>query len=234
MKRLLFTLLLAAAGVAAVRAEVLTGVQLFDMYKVEAVSIMSAEEFKTLREQIAEEKAVFNKAFSNVKRNWDKQVADARKSGDKEFPAFPTKPFIFVRTFKAKTFTSQKAADEWLAKQKARVAGDIASRLAAQKKAMNAAKNLLDTGYSSRDEKKQRRKAEKADMDMAVREKMGEQVETEMASMLKFNRPIPRHYLYDPLVGPDTHTEKKIAAYEAAFKAYQARKDAGEVAPAVE
>lgn len=231
MKRVLFTLLLAAAGAAAVRAETIIGVQLFDMYKVEAVSLMSPEQFKELKAEIAEEKAVFNKAMAKVKKDWDKQFADARKAGDKDFPKYPTKPFVFLREVKNKTFTSQKAADAWFAKQKARVDGEMVAKLNEQKNAMKAAKNLLDTGYSSRDEKKARKKAEKADMNNAVREKLAEVVEVEMSALLKFNRPIKRHYVFDPLVGPDTHTEKKIAAFEAAYKAYQERKAKGEPPP---
>lgn len=227
MKRLLWTLLVAAAA-AAVRAETIIGVQLFDMYKVEAVSLMSPEQFKELKAEIAEEKSVFNKAMAKVKKDWDKQFADARKAGDKDFPKYPTKPFVFLREIKSKTFTTQKAADAWFAKQKGRVDGEMVARLNAQKNAMNAAKRLLDTGYSSRDEKKSRKKAEKADMDNAVKEKLAEFVEVEMSAMLKFNRPIKRHYIFDPLVGPDTHTEKKIAAFEAAYKAYQERKAKGE------
>lgn len=231
MKRVLFTLLLAAAGAAAVRAETIIGVQLFDMYKVEAVSLMSPEQFKELKAEIAEEKAVFNKAMAKVKKDWDKQFADARKAGDKDFPKYPTKPFVFLREVKSKTFTTQKAADAWFAKQKARVDGEMVAKLNEQKNAMKAAKNLLDTGYSSRDEKKARKKAEKADMNNAVREKLAEVVEVEMSALLKFNRPIKRHYVFDPLVGPDTHTEKKIAAFEAAYKAYQERKAKGEPPP---
>ena len=232
MKRLMWTLLLAAAGAAAVvRAETIIGVQLFDMYKVEAVSLMSPEQFKELKAEIAEEKAVFNKAMSKVKKDWDKQFADARKAGDKDFPKYPTKPFVFLREVKNKSFTSQKAADAWFAKQKARVDGEMVAKLNEQKNAMKAAKNLLDTGYSSRDEKKARKKAEKADMNNAVREKLAEVVEVEMSALLKFNRPIKRHYVFDPLVGPDTHTEKKIAAFEAAYKAYQERKAKGEPPP---
>ena len=229
MKRLMWTLLLAAAGAAAVvRAETIIGVQLFDMYKVEAVSLMSPEQFKELKAEIAEEKSVFNKAMAKVKKDWDKQFAAARKAGDKDFPKYPTKPFVFLREIKSKTFTTQKAADAWFAKQKARVDGEMVARLNEQKNAMNAAKRLLDTGYSSRDEKKERRRAEKADMNNAVREKLAEVVEVEMSALLKFNRPIKRHYIFDPLVGPDTHTEKKIAAFEAAYKAYQERKAKGE------
>lgn len=231
MKRLMWTLLLAAAGAAAVRAETIIGVQLFDMYKVEAVSLMSPEQFKELKAEIAEEKAVFNKAMAKVKKDWDKQFADARKAGDKDFPKYPTKPFVYLREVKNKTFTSQKAADAWFAKQKARVDGEMVAKLNEQKNAMKAAKNLLDTGYSSRDEKKARKKAEKADMNNAVREKLAEVVEVEMSALLKFNRPIKRHYVFDPLVGPDTHTEKKIAAFEAAYKAYQERKAKGEPPP---
>ena len=230
MKRLLFTLLVAASA-AAVRAETIIGVQLFDMYKVEAVSLMSPEQFKELKAEIAEEKSVFNKAMATVKKNWDKQFADARKAGDKDFPRYPTKPFVFLREVKSKTFTTQKAADAWFAKQKARVDGAMVAKLNEQKNAMKAAKNLLDTGYSSRDEKKARKKAEKADMDNAVKEKLAEFVEVEMSALLKFNRPIKRHYVFDPLVGPDTHTEKKIAAFEAAYKAYQERKAKGEPPP---
>ena len=226
MKRLAI-ILAAFTAVLRLSAETFVGVQLFDMYKAEKVFLMTPAEFTELKANLSEEKSVFGKAVATVKKDWEKQFAAARKAGDKDFPKYPTKPFIFVRTFKSKTLNSRKAADEWFAKQQARVNADMVARVNAAKQAQNAAKNLLDTGYSSRDEKKARKKAEKADMDAAVKDKLGELVELQMSTMLKFNRPIPRHYAYDPLVGPDTHTEKKMAAYEKAFQEYQARKAAG-------
>ena len=226
MKRIVYA---ALAFVVAGRlfAETIIGVQLFDMYKVEAVSLMDSEAFNELKAEIAEEKRVFNRALATVKKDWDKQYLDARKAGDTDFPKYPTKPFIFLRTYKSKVFTSQKSANDWFAKQKGRVDGAMAAKAAEAKQAMQGAKSLLSGGYASRDDKKNRKKAEKADMDNAVREKLGELVELQMSTMLEFNRPIRRHYIYDPLVGPDTHTEKKMAAFDKAFEEYKARKAAG-------
>lgn len=207
------------------------GVQLFDMYKTEAVSIMTAAEFRELKEELSEESRFFNNAYSAVRTEWTKTFLDAQKRGDKTFPKFPTKPFVWVRSCKTRNFTSKDAADKWLAKQTARLNAEHAAQAAAIKNAIKRAKGALASGYSSRDDKKARRRAEKADMDAAVKERLGEMVGQKLSTFLAFNRPIPKHFIFDPIEGPDKHTAKKMEQQDAALKAYRERKvkDAEEV-----
>ncbi len=228
--RALLLLVVASAGVM-LRAETRYGVQLFDMHKVEAVSLMSSEELNTLKAEINEEKRQFNRALSTVKKAWMQRLAEAQKQGDRDFPRFPNKPFVWVRSFKVKSFTDAKAAEAWLAKQKQRVDAEHTALVSAKKQAMKQAKGALTAGYSSRDEKKARKRAEKHEMESVVREKLGEEVETTMATLLAFNRPVPRHFVYDPVEGPDTHTAKQMAQQEAALKLYKERKAKGVETP---
>ena len=63
----------------------------------------------------------------------------------------------------------------------------------------------------------------------ALKEKLGEEVELQMMALLKYNRPVPRHFIVDPLAGTTTASGtstigKKIAKQEAALKAYEQRK----------
>lgn len=227
MKALL--LLAASCAALAARAETFVGVRLFDMYKVEAVSVMTTEEFRELNAELAEEKRVFNKALQAVKRDWTKQYNDARKAGDKDFPKYPTKAFIWPRSVKTRNLSSKEAADEWLAKQQARVDADHAAIAAAQSAAAKASKGSVTAGYGSRDDKKARRQAEKNQLDEALKEKLGEAVELQMMALLKYNRPVPRHYVVDPIAGATTASGisaigKKIARQEEAIKAYKQRK----------
>ncbi len=233
--RTFFFVALCCAALAA-RAEMLVGVQLYDMYKVEAVSVMTSEEFRELKTFLAEEKAVFNKALSAVKRDWVKQYTEARRNGDKDFPKFPTKPFVWPRTCKAKNFTTREAADEWLAKQKARVDAWMAAEAGARKEAQKAAKGAMTKGYSSRDDKKERRHAERDQMDEAVREKLGETVELKMAELLKYNRPVPRHFIIDPMQGTSEAKTmgKQVERQEAAWKRYLENKAKAEAAEAAQ
>lgn len=224
-------LLFAVSAGVMLRAETRYGVQLFDMHKVEAVSLMSSEELNTLKAEINEEKRQFNRAFSTVKKAWMKRVAEAQKQGDRDFPRFPNKPFVWVRSFKTKSFTDAKAADAWLAKQKQRVDAEYTALVSAKKQAMKQAKGALTAGYSSRDEKKARKRAEKKEMESVVSEKLGEEVEMTMATLLAFNRPVPRHFVFDPVEGPDTHTAKQMAQQEAALKLYKERKEKGVETP---
>ncbi len=217
------------------RAEMVVGVQLFDMYKVEAVSVMTTEEFRALKADLNEEKRVFNKAFQTVKADWTKQYNEARRAGDKDFPKFPTRAFIWPRTAKTRNFSTREAANEWLAKQQARIDGEMAAAAGAREKAAKASKSSVTAGYKSRDDRKARRQAEKAELEAALKEKLGEAVEVQMASMLKYNRPVPRHFIVDPLSGTTTaggtsQVGKQIAKQEAALKAYEARKAAAEAA----
>ena len=230
MKRLL--LLLCLAAMSAVRAEMLVGVQLYDMFKTEAVSVMTAEEYRELKEQLAEEKAVFGAAVRKVQADWNERYKAAVKAGDKDFPKYPSKPFVWVRTCKVKNFTTQKAADEWLAKQSARVNAEMAARANAATQAAKAAKGSVTSGYSGRDDKKNRRRQDKAQMDSAVREKLAEEVELQMATLLKYNRPVPRHFIVDPVAGAEKTLSKQMAAQEAALKAYRERRAAAEAAEA--
>ncbi len=216
------------------QAQMTVGVQLFDMYKTEDVYLMTPEEFRELKADIAEEKAVFNRVLSTVKKDWDKQYADARKAGDKLFPKYPTKPFVWVRTVKAKNFSTKKAADEWYAKQKARVNADMTAKAAAIKAATKAAKGSMTAGYKDRDDKKAREKADKIALQDAVKEKLAETVELEMANLLKYNRPVPRHFIVDPIAGAEKTLGKQIAAQEKAIEEYKARKAAAEAEAATE
>lgn len=227
-------LIAALCGALVARAEMLVGVQLFDMYKVEAVSIMTSEEFRELKAFLAEEKSVFNKAYQAVQKDWVKQYAEARRNGDKDFPKFPTKPFIWLRTCKAKNFTTRKAADEWYAKQKARVDAWMSAEAGARKAAAKAAKGAITKGYSSRDDKKERRHADRDQMAEAVKEKLGELVELKMAELLKYNRPVLRHFIIDPLEGTAEakNMGKQVARQEAAWKRYLETKAKAEAAEA--
>ena len=233
MKALLF--LAAACAALTARAETYVGVRLFDMYKVEAVSVMTTEDFRELRAELAEEKRVFNKALQTVKRDWTKQYNEARKAGDKDFPKYPTKAFIWPRSVKTRNLPTKEAADEWLAKQQARVDADHAALAAAQSAAAKSSKGSATAGYKDRDDKKARRQAEKAQLDEALKEKLGEAVELQMMALLKYNRPVPRHYVVDPIAGATTASGlsaigKKIAQQEEALKAYKQRKAEAEAA----
>lgn len=227
-------LIAALCGALVARAEMLVGVRLFDMYKVEAVSIMTPEEFRELKGFLAEEKRVFNKAYAAVRQDWTKQYTEARRKGDKEFPKFPTKQFIWPRTCKAKNFTTREAADEWLAKQKARVDAWMAAEAGARKEAAKAAKGMITKGYDSRDDKKERRHAERDQMADAVKEKLGEFVELKMAELLKYNRPVLRHFIIDPMQGTSEAKTmgKQVERQEAAWKKYLETKAKAEAAEA--
>jgi hypothetical protein len=208
-------------------AQVRYGIQLFDMHKTEAVFIMTTEQVQELKAEISEEKRFFKKAFNEVKREWDKTYAAAVKSGDKTFPKFPTKTFIWERSFKSKTFSSEDAANEWYAKQKRRVDAAMAARAEEIKNAKKAAKGEFTRGYSSRDDKKARKKAAKADMDVAMKEKMSEMIMLKLSEMLEYNRPIPVHFIYDPIAGAEEVMLKQIKKQDEAIAAYKERKAAG-------
>ena len=54
-----------------------------------------------------------------------------------------------------------------------------------------------------------------------------------MMALLKYNRPVPRHFIVDPLAGTSTASgsstlAKKIAKQEEALKAYEQRKAVAE------
>lgn len=232
MRRAIFLLLTCVTS--ALYAQARQGVQLFDMYKTEAVYLMTADEVKQLKADLAEEKKFFAKAFNKVKKDWEKQHRDAVKAGDKDFPKFPTKAFVWVREMKVKSLSSDEAAQEWYKKQKTRVDAKMAAQAAAIEKAKKAAKGEFTRGYSSRDDKKARKKADKASMDVAVREKLGEMVALELSTMLKHNRPIPIHFIIDPVAGAEEAMTKKIDKQTAALKAYEERKAAAESAGAEE
>ena len=205
------------------------GVRLFDMYKVEKALVMTTEELRELQADLNEEKRVFNKAVQTVKKDWTKQYNEARKAGDKDFPKYPTKAFIWPRSVKVQRFSSKEKADEWLAKQQARIDADHAAISAAQQKAAKSGSSSAIAGYKSRDDRKARRQAEKAQLQEALKEKLGEEVELQMMALLKYNRPVPRHFIVDPLAGTSTASgsstlAKKIAKQEEALKAYEQRK----------
>ncbi|MDO4528090.1 MAG: hypothetical protein Q4C03_04835 [bacterium] len=228
MKR--FILLVTAFCALCLHAQKRYGVQLFDMYKTEAVYLMDAEEVKQLKDDLAEEKRHFNKALSNVKKTWTQQHKEAVKAGDKDFPKFPTKTFVWVRTMKVKNNSTDEAANEWYTKQKKRVDEKMTEQAAAIKAAQKAAKGEFTRGYASRDDKKARKKADKLAMDVAVREKLGEMVSLELSTMLKHNRPIPIHFIIDPVAGAEESMTKKIDKQDALMKAYEERKAAAEAA----
>ncbi len=217
---------------ALVQAQSMVGVQLFDMFKTEQVYLMSPEEFRELQLDLREEKTVFRKVYSAVKKDWEKQVAAARKSGDKLFPKFPTKAFVWERTMKFKKFNNAKSANEWYGKQKGRVDGIMADKAAAMKAAVKAAKGGITAGYSSREDKKAREKADKLALEEAAKEKLAEEIELKMSELLKYNRPVPRHFIMDPVGGAEKNMAKQIAKQEAAIKAYKERKKAAEEAEA--
>lgn len=224
-----FVLLLSLCAAAFAHAQMYVGVRLFDMYKVEKSLVMTTEELRALQADLNEEKRVFNKAVQTVKRDWTKQYNEARKAGDKDFPKYPTKAFIWPRSIKVQRFSSKEKADEWLAKQQARIDGDHAAIAAAQQKLAKSGSSSAVAGYKSRDDRKARRQAEKAQLAEALKEKLGEEVELQMMALLKYNRPVPRHFIVDPLAGTTTASGtstigKKIAKQEAALKAYEQRK----------
>jgi hypothetical protein len=230
MKRALLLLLLTTLCTLNLYAQARCGVQLFDMYKTEAVYLMTSDEVKTLKADLAEEKRLFNKAFSKVKKDWEKQYRDAVKAGNKDFPKFPTKSFVWPREMKVKNLSSDEAAQAWYNKQKTRVDGKMAAQANAIKEAKKAAKGEFTRGYANRDDKKARKKADKASMDDAVREKLGETIMLELSTLLKHNRPIPVHFIIDPVAGAEETMTKKIDKQKAALKAYEERKAAAEAA----
>ncbi len=231
MKRLLCALFVGVFALSAM-AQSFVGVQLFDMYKTEEVYLMTSAEFRELQADLREEKSVFNRAVSIVKKDWDKQYAAARKAGDKLFPKYPTKAFVWVRSVKSKNFSNKKSADEWYAKQKGRVNAKMAEQAAAIVAANKAAKGGATAGYSSKEDKKAREKADKKALEEAVKEKLAEEVELQMANLLKYNRPVPRHFIVDPVAGAEKTLAKQIAKQEEALKAYKERKAAAEAATA--
>lgn len=212
------------------RAQIQVGVQLFDMYGTEAVMLMDRDQFNELRAEITEETRVFRKAFANVKKQWDTQYKEAVKAGNRDFPKFPSKKFIEPRKIKSKTLTTEKAANEWLTKQAARVDAAMAAK-AKQIEAYNkGAGGAIISGYSGRDDKKARRKAEKKEMELATMEHLGEMVEVEMATLLKYNRPVPRNFIYDPVAGASKQVGELIAKQNEALEAYRKRKAEAEAA----
>lgn len=212
------------------RAQIQVGVQLFDMYENEAVMLMSREEFNELRAEITEENRVFRKAFANVKKQWDTQYKEAVKAGNKEFPKFPNKKFIQPRRFKNKTLTTEKAANEWLAKQSARVNADMTAKAKRMEAYNKGGASSIVRGYGGRDDKKARRRAEKAEMAAATMEHLGEMVEVEMATLLKYNRPVPRNFVYDPVAGASKQIGEAIAKQNKALEDYRKRKAEAEAA----
>lgn len=224
----LSTLLASAVSAAKV------GVQLYDMYRTEAVYLMTSEEVRALKADLSEEKRVFNKAFSTVKRQWTKDQTAALKAGNKDFPKFPTKTFIWVRTAKFKNFSTDAAANEWYAKQQGRVNADMSAKAAAAMAAIKAAKGSVTAGYKDRDDKKARRHADKVEMTEAAKEKISELIEIEMAALLKYNRPVPKHFIYDPVAGADKNVQKDIDKQEEALKQYQKRKAEAEAGEATD
>ncbi|MEG1480304.1 MAG: hypothetical protein RSD41_04805 [Kiritimatiellia bacterium] len=212
----------------AVRAQMLVGVQLFDMYGTEAVSVMTKEEFNALRADLNEEKSVFNKALTAVKKEWTAQYAKAKKAGDKDFPKFPTRAFMEFRSVKTKNFATRESADKWLEKQSKRVDAEMTVMAEMIKEAQKAAKGAATQGYGSREDKKKRRHAEKTDLDAAVKEHLGEMVELQMASMLKYQRPVPRIFIMDPLAGAEKDVQKQMDKQEKALEVYRQRKAAAE------
>ena len=228
-----FILLLSLCAATFAHAQMYVGVRLFDMYKVEKALVMTTEELRELQADLNEEKRVFNKAVQTVKKDWTKQYNEARKAGDKDFPKYPTKAFIWPRSVKVQRFSSKEKADEWLAKQQARIDADHAAISAAQQKAAKSGSSSAIAGYKSRDDRKARRQAEKAQLQEALKEKLGEEVELQMMALLKYNRPVPRHFIVDPLAGTSTASgsstlAKKIAKQEEALKAYEQRKAVAE------
>lgn len=190
---------------------------------------MTSEEKRELEQEIREEARIFKKAYDCVKKRWTKEYSAAVKSGDRDFPKFPSKPFIWVREAKYKSLTSDKAADAWFAKEKARVNAAKTAQAAANMRAIKAAQSSATAGYKGHDDKKERQNAAKQEMDDAVKEKLGEVIEEEMAKLLKFNRPVKRHFVYDTVAGADTNVQKLIDKQDEALKKYRERKAAAEV-----
>jgi hypothetical protein len=224
---LTFTTLLTATTFAAK-----VGVQLYDMYRTEMVYLMTSEEVRELKADLSEEKRVFNKAFTTVKRQWTKDQTAALKAGNKDYPKFPTKTFIWVRDAKYKNFSTDDAANEWYAKQKKRLDAEMSAKAAAAMEAIKAAKGSVTAGYKSRDDKKERKRAEKAEMSEAAKEKIGELIELEMMALIKYNRPVPKHFIYDPVAGADKNVQKKMDKQDEAIKLYKQRKAEAEAAAA--
>ncbi len=215
-------------------AQAIVAVRLFDMNEVENVMLMSREEFNELRAEIQEENKVFRKALANVKKNWDKKRADAIKAGDKEFPKFPSGNFVRPRYFKEKTINGQEKANAWLAQNQGRINAMMSAQAAAMAQYNKSASGKLIQGYSGRDDKKAKKKAEKDEMKAAMIERMREEIATEMSSLLKYNRPIPVHFIYDPVAGASKQIAEQIKEQEKALEAYKQRKEAAEAAGAVE
>ena len=226
IKKPLFALLFACCASALPAAKV--GVQLYDMYRTEGVYLMTSEEVRELKADLAEEKRVFNKAFSTVKRQWTKDQTAALKAGNKDYPKFPTKQFIWMRTAKFKNFSTEDAANDWYSKQKQRLNAEMSAKAKANLDAIKAAKSGVTAGYKSRDDRKERARAAKAELANAAKEKAGELIEIEMAALLKYNRPVPKHFIFDPVAGADKNVQKDMDKQDAALKKYLERKAAGE------
>ncbi len=214
-----------------VQAQAIVAVRLYDMYGTEAVKLMSREEFNELRAEIAEEKKVFRAAFAQVKKNWEKKRAAAIKMGDKSFPKFPSGNFVKTRYYKEKTINGQDNANAWLSQNQGRINGIMAAQAAATEQHNKSASGALISGYSGRDDKRAKKKAEKAEMKDAVIEHLREEVSKEMTTRLKYHRPIPVHFIYDPVAGGSKQIKAKVEEQEAAMEAYRKRKAAGDEEP---
>ena len=219
---------------AALSAESVVGVRLFDMYKTEAVSLMTRDEFAELKANISEEKRAFAKVYSETKREWAKKYTAARRAGDKDFPKFPTRPFIWSRTFKYQNFSTRERGEEWLAKQQTKIDAEMTAKAAAIEAANKAGKGAVTKGYASRDAKKAAQQAEKKQMESAIQEHLAEQMIADMAKYLKYSRPVPIHFIVDPVAGAQKIMQGKMEAQEKALADYAKRKAAAEAAEAAD
>ncbi len=222
MKKCLLCLLLVCAQGFTFAATV-NGVTLYDMYGTREVSLMSREELLELQALLKEEKSVFPKAMAEVTKYWDALLKEADKRGIKTFPKIPKTFKMEPRYVKIKGNMDEKAGDKWLTKQRKIVDAEMTVMAKAIKKAEKAAKSSAVKFLG----KKAQRARDKADLDAAVSERIGMRVEAAMARLLKYNRPVPRIFIVDPVAGPEKFVKKQMAIQEAALAAYENRKAEG-------
>lgn len=201
-------------------AQLYNGITLYDMYEVPEVKLLTYAETNELKAELAEERRMFPKAVATAKKNWDALQKAAVKAGIKDYPKFPRRLEMKVRRIKIRGGMNKVVADKWLEKQISNTDEEMAELAAARKAAIKAAKASA-TNFKG---KKAQRKADQADMEAAVAEKVGEKVEAELAKLLKYNRPVPKIFIIDPIGGPEKYDKISIVAQEAKIKAYQERK----------
>lgn len=225
MARYFIGIVLACCAAGSLWAQSVTGVILTDMFGTQEAKLMTSEELKELKANLKEEKSIFPKAVATLKKEWDKAYAAAVKAGDKTYPKFPKRLPFSIREIKTKGPLSSKDATKWLETQTTRLNGVMTAKAAAKKKQEKVQKANATAALSDAKAQKER---DKDDMSIAVKEQLGLMMEVKMAEMLKYNRPVPRIFICDPVEGPGKVEKKLIEKQDKLLEEYRARKLVGD------